>query len=145
MTICDATIFTKLADHINEGKENPEVVTLQEMVARMLEISPDEISVDSINPQVIVTNKNKYYGAINIYNENCIEQVQKLLNARSFYVLPSSVHEVICISTNDIEVNDLLKMVTEVNFAGVSPEERLGNFVLYYDGNTKQLTKIAEG
>lgn len=84
------------------------------------------------------------FGAINIYNENCIKQVQEILGTKDFYVLPSSIHEVICVPTEGVEIDDLLKMVTEINQTQVHPEEWLGDFVLYYDEETRQLVKVAE-
>lgn len=143
ITVFDATIFTHLADHLNEGRENPEVMTMREIMAalmdeELLEDIPDE------PVQVIVTNEARMFGAINIYNEDCIKQVQEKLHAKNFYVLPSSIHEVICVPTEEIEIDDLLKMVTEINQTNVKPEERLGDFVLYYDGDTRQLVKVAE-
>lgn len=139
----DVTIFTRLAEHLTEGKENPKVTTMREMMAalmgeELLEDIPDE------PVQVIVTNEANMFGAINIYDEDCIKQVQKKLHANNFYVLPSSIHEVICIPTEEIEIDDLLTMVTEINETQVRLEERLGNFVLYYDEDAKQLVKVAE-
>ena len=143
ITVFDATIFTLLANHLTEGKENPKVITMREIMAalmneELLEDIPDEPI------QVIVTNEANRFGAINIYNEDCIRQVQEKLNANNFYVLPSSKHEVICVPTEGIEINDLLTMVTEINQTQVREEDRLGDFVLYYDGDTRQLVKIAE-
>jgi len=34
-------------------------------------------------------------------------------------------------------------MVTEINQAQVAVEDQLGDFVLYYDGDTRQLVKVA--
>lgn len=143
ITVFDATIFTLLADHLNEGRQNPAVITMREIMAalmseELLEDIPDE------PVQVIVTNEARMFGAINVYNEDCIRQVQEKLHANNFYVLPSSKHEVICVPTDGIEVNDLLTMVTEINQTQVKEEDRLGDFVLYYDGDTKQLVKVAE-
>lgn len=142
ITIFDSTIFTLLADHLNEGRENPKITTMQEIMAvlmgeEMLESIPDEPI------QVIVTNEANRFGAINIYNEDCIRQVQEKLHANNFYVLPSSKHEVICVPTEGIEINDLLTMVTEINATQVAIEDQLGDFVLYYNGDTRQLVKVA--
>ena len=143
ITVFDATIFTLLADHLNEGRQNPEVTTMREiMMALMGEELLEDIPDEPV--QVIVTNEARMFGAINIYNEDCIRQVQEKLHANNFYVLPSSKHEVICVPTDGIEVNDLLTMVTEINQTQVKEEDRLGDFVLYYDGDTRQLVKIAE-
>ncbi len=143
IAVFDATIFTHLADHLNEGRQNPVVITMREIMAalmgeELLEDIPDEPI------QVIVTNEANRFGAVNIYNEDCIRQVQEKLHANNFYVLPSSKHEVICIPTEGIEINDLLTMVTEINQTQVREENRLGDFVLYYDGDTRQLVKVAE-
>lgn len=143
IAVFDATIFTHLTDHLHEGRQNPVVITMREIMAalmdeELLEDIPDEPI------QVIVTNEANRFGAINIYNEDCIKQVQQKLHANNFYVLPSSKHEVICVPTEGIEINDLLTMVTEINQTQVREENRLGNFVLYYDGDTRQLVKIAE-
>lgn len=143
ITVFDATIFTLLADHLNEGRQNPEVITMKEIImALMGEESLKDIPDEPV--QVIVTNETRMFGAINIYNEDCIRQVQEKLHANNFYVLPSSKHEVICVPTDGIEIDDLLTMVTEINQTNVKPEEQLGDFVLYYDGDTRRLVKIAE-
>lgn len=143
ITIFDATIFTHLADHLNEGRQNPVVITMREIMAALMD---EELLKDIPDEpvQVIVTNEANRFGAINIYNEDCIRQVQEKLNANNFYVLPSSKHEVICVPAEGIEIDNLLTMVTEVNQTQVREEDRLGDFVLYYDGDTKQLVKVAE-
>lgn len=142
ITVFDATIFTHLADHFTEGRQNPEVISMREMMANMWGADIDSLPAEPA--QAIITNKERMFGAINIYDEDCIKQVQEILGTKNFYVLPSSIHEVICVPTEGIEIDDLLKMVTEVNQTQVRPEEQLGDFVLYYDGITRQLVKIAE-
>lgn len=143
ITVFDSAIFTMLADHLTEGKENPEVVTMREIMRALMGDAfndPDPNMPD----QVIVTNEAKRFGAINIYNEDCIRQVQEKLHTDNFYVLPSSKHEVICCPTEGIKIDDLLKMVTDINHTQVMEEDCLGDFVLYYDGDTRQLVKVAE-
>lgn len=142
ITVFDSTIFTMLADHFTQGRQNPEVISMREMMANMWGVDIDSLPAEPA--QAIVTNKERMFGAINIYSEDCIKQVQEILGTKNFYVLPSSIHEVICVPTERIEIDDLLAMVTEVNQTQVKEEERLGDFVLYYDGITKQLVKIAE-
>lgn len=143
ITVFDSTIFTALADHLNEGRQNPMVFTMREMMSRLM----DEESLKSIPEepvQVIVTNETCHFGAVNIYNEECIKQVQEKLHANNFYVLPSSKHEVICVPTEGMEIDALLEMVTDINQTQVMEEDRLGDFVLYYEGDTRQLVKVAK-
>lgn len=143
ITVFDSTIFTLLADHLHEGRQNPVVITMREIMATLMgEELLEDIQDEPV--QVIVTNEANRFGAVNIYNEDCIRQVQEKLHTNNFYVLPSSKHEVICCPTEGIEIDDLLTMVTEINQTQVREENRLGDFVLYYDGDTKQLVKVAE-
>ena len=142
ITVFDSTIFTLLADHLNEGRENPKVATMREMMTALMGEAFNDPDPD-MPDQVIVTNEANRFGAVNIYSEDCIKQVQKKLHANNFYVLPSSKHEVICVPTEGIEIDDLLKMVTEINQTQVAVEDQLGDFVLYYDGDTRQLVKVA--
>lgn len=143
ITVFDSTIFTMLADHLNEGRQNPMVFTMREMMSRLMgEEALESIPEESV--QIIVTNEASHFGAVNIYSEDCIKQVQEKLHANNFYVLPSSKHEVICVPTEGVEIDDLLKMVTEINQTQVRDEDRLGDFVLYYDEDIRQLVKVAE-
>lgn len=142
ITVFDSTIFTALADHLNEGRQNPMVFTMREMMSQLMgEEALESIPEEPV--QVIVTNEARYFGAVNIYSEDCIKQVQEKLHANNFYVLPSSKHEVICVPTEGMEIDVLLEMVTDINQTQVMKEDRLGNFVLYYDGDTRQLVKVA--
>lgn len=141
ITVFDSTIFTMLADHLTKGRQDPEVFSMREMMAKMLGVNINSLPAKPV--QAIVTNKEKMFGAINIYSEDCIKQVQEKLHANNFYVLPSSKHEVICVPTEGMEIDALLEMVTDINQTQVMEEDRLGDFVLYYDGDTRQLVKVA--
>lgn len=72
----------------------------------------DTIIEDEIN-DVIISNEKLYYGAIFILNKEIQEMLYRKLG--DFYILPSSVHEVICISKNNIDKAYLLEIVRQVN------------------------------
>ena len=56
----------------------------------------------------------------------------------SYFVLPSSIHEVIAIPTTlGSNYRDLERMVREVNEMAVAPEDQLTNSVYRYDSKTK--------
>lgn len=51
-----------------------------------------------------------------------------------FYILPSSIHEILLVPDNgDKAADDLRDMVREVNATQVSPEEKLTDNVYHYD------------
>lgn len=72
-------------------------------------------------------------GACAICYPGFLDRVANELDG-DFFVLPSSIHEVLILPDNGIfERADLENMVHEVNRAEVAPEERLSDFVYHYD------------
>ncbi len=56
----------------------------------------------------------------------------------SFFILPSSIHEVLIIpDTGEFTLENLEKMVREVNATTVSPEDKLTDSVYHYDSKNK--------
>ena len=94
-------------------------------------------------PMWIVTNEKGINGAVNmLYDENLQGLAQKL--GDDLYILPSSVHEVICIPASMGDPKELAEMVQEVNANVVSLEERLSNQVYHYDKDLRKLTMATD-
>lgn len=61
-----------------------------------------------------------------------------------FYILPSSIHEILLVPDNgDKTADDLRDMVREVNATQVSPEEKLTDNVYHYDSK-EHIFELAE-
>lgn len=89
---------------------------------------------------IIVTNTQRYFGAMEIFNSNVINKLRDFFK-EDFYILPSSVHEVITVSKSFVEdKSDLLKMVVTVNKTEVKERDRLGDFVLFYNYEKDTIT-----
>lgn len=92
---------------------------------------------DPLNQLKIITNENKTYGASAILYAYGLP--------REFYMIPSSVHEVIIIPANnmmDCDVRGLTDMVQYVNLTEVEPEDVLANHAYHcIDG----MWEIVEG
>ena len=58
---------------------------------------------------------------------------------QTFYILPSSTHEVIAISSNFGEPEELAEMVYEINMDQVDINDRLSNQVYHYDKDLRTL------
>ena len=56
------------------------------------------------------------------------------------YILPSSVHEVIAVSVEMGEPEELAQMVSEINMDQVDISERLSNQVYHYDKDLRKIT-----
>ena len=91
----------------------------------------------------VITNEKGINGAVNmLYDENLHGLSEKL--GDDLYVLPSSVHEVICVPASMGTPEELQAMVQEVNMTAVSLEERLSNQVYHYDSNLRKLTMATD-
>ena len=85
----------------------------------------------------LATNSDALYGASVIAIPGFLDQAAEELGG-SFYILPSSVHEVLFLKNDQaMEVQDLENMVQEINESIVSPEEQLSDRVYHYDAQEK--------
>ena len=83
------------------------------------------------------------HGAGVIAYPNFFEDAAEKLGG-DFYVLPSSIHEVLLVRDNgEMSVNDLEDMVRSVNASEVRPEEQLTDHVYHYDAK-EHVFELAE-
>ena len=85
----------------------------------------------------LATNSEALYGASVIAIPGFLDQAAEKLGG-SFYILPSSVHEVLFLKNDQaMDVRELENMVQEINESIVSPEEQLSDRVYHYDAQGK--------
>lgn len=88
----------------------------------------------------VATNQNKTYGAASILYGGLLDAVAR--NLGSFYILPSSVHELIIIPQTFGNPEELKQMVKDINGSEVPEEEILSENCYCYDAGTQEF-KIA--
>lgn len=104
----------------------------------------DNLLRDNCSPvedmsMLILSNADKFFGATALFYADVKAQIADVTGG-SYYVLPSSVHEVIILPDNGtFDERELARMVQSVNANEVSPEEQLGNKVLYYNASMDRL------
>ena len=87
---------------------------------------------DDTIPIFVATNSKKINGAGVILYDGLLRTFAEKIGG-DFYILPSSVHEVIFVPANgDIDAKYLIQMVKEVNATEVSPDEVLSDNVYMY-------------
>lgn len=122
-------------------------VTVQTMTEVMREMfgsdgMPEEMaemmfSDMPLNQQMfIISNKSKVNGAASMFYEDTLSELADKIGT-SLYILPSSVHEVIAVSTDMGTPEALAGMVREVNGGQVAPEEQLSDHVYKFDAKAK--------
>lgn len=94
-------------------------------------------------PMFILTNQTKINGAAAMLYEGVLKHFAEE-KCRNFYILPSSVHEVILVPDSGRESASMMrKMVCEVNDTQVEKEEKLSDSVYYYDRIADAITRCA--
>ncbi len=125
------TIRNEHIDHINMdidemfkcAKQNSALEMESEPMHSVIEdiTGIDESDIDIPVQMLIVSNKNKVYGASAI-----LENLDKF--GDDYYLIPSSVHEWLIIDSQDVEDESALnEIVMQVNFTSVAMEEILSD------------------
>lgn len=98
-----------------------DIVPMDDMLASLMgSDAPTEINMDMF----VVSNTDRYLGAISV-----IKAHDKLKETfpEGYYVIPSSIHEVIVVSKDNIMYDALNNMICEVNATQLAPDEVLSN------------------
>ncbi len=104
-----------------------------EMVDAMTDVMP------SNQAMYVITNEQGINGAVSMLYEDKLHVLAEDLGT-DLYIMPSSVHEVIAVSSDMGDPEELAYMVTDINMNEVSLEDRLSNQVYHYDKDLRKLT-----
>lgn len=110
---------------------------LQEMMTQECpEKMPDAEQCGSFlagTPLWVLSNQKRVHGASCVLYPGLLKQLAER-EKKNFYILPSSIHEVILLPDGGKETPEHLKdMIAEVNRTQVAPEEVLSDSLYYYD------------
>lgn len=113
---------------------------LAELVAQMGDAAAEEAMDSSM---YVLLNESRCFGAAGILSEKVLQMCADRLKG-DFYLLPSSVHEMIVVPVKrEVSADDLKKMVTEINHEYVLPEERLCDDVFFCRYDERKIRKAA--
>ena len=83
----------------------------------------------------------KLNGASMLLSDRAMEMVRETVGD-DFFILPSSIHETLIVpKTDDMSLENLEKMVREVNATEVKPGERLSDHVYEYDAEERSIVR----
>ena len=131
----ESSVQEQIDSHITISEEMIEPI-IQEMLGK--------IYTESKGPKMYVAgNESKNFGAAVILYESCLEDFAKKIQS-DFYILPSSVHEVILIpvENEEDEVQKLKDMVYEVNHTELEMEEILSDSIYLYKRSESCIIKL---
>ena len=136
--ISNGTLFQ---DAVNNAAERLPVRfrTMAEVMSEMMGMPVPDSGPDLY----VLGNSSGQYGASVIYYPQVLEQIHEKIG--SFYMLPSSVHEWLCLpETAGPELAELEDMVRSINRTEVAPEEVLSDEVYHYNGSVMELARDYE-
>jgi len=113
----------------------PHLQNMVDVVAGMMD--PDDVErikkeLKDDHAMYVLSNIDRMYGATTIIYPGLLQNIGMQLK-KDFYVLPSSVHEVILVPAGeDTDGKELSEMVNEINKTQVSKEEILANHAYLY-------------
>ena len=128
----------------NAPELRPAVITgMSEVMAEMMGMDYDDMVEMGMAPAVddeqlyVATVPDKIHGAGIIAYQDFMDQAAERVGG-SFYILPSSLHEVLLVPDNgQMTLPELESMVREVNATQVAPEDKLTDSVYHYDAQAK--------
>ncbi len=92
------------------------------------------VSEDTCPTMVVISNQSQINGAGVMFNENTFQPVSEFLGS-SFAILPSSIHECICVPfSSEQDLQTFQEMVREINKTAVLPEDKLTDSVYVWNG-----------
>ena len=88
------------------------------------------------SPMTVLTTREQINGAGVIFCDGVLRKIREKIG--DFYILPSSVHEVLVVPVSEgIDREELEEMVKSVNAAEVAPEDQLADRVFLFDGTLR--------
>ena len=98
----------------------------------------NEYTVNENETVFVATNEMKYFGAGVILNNAFFSN--KVIE--DYYIIPSSVHEVLLIKKGEMDPEYLKETVKNVNKTTVKFNERLSDTIYYYDAKHRIITQL---
>lgn len=101
----------------------------------------EETFSDSI-PMYVLSNKRRVEGAACMLYPNLVQDFAEAIGS-SFYIIPSSVHELLLLPTTHLdESGEIKNMIKEINDTQVSAEEILSYSLYLYDKEERKIMKL---
>lgn len=145
--ITEAMLFEEAFKHLQ--KEDFHIKDIRTVIQEILGMDSEMVEEEQLETEegkptmYVMSNKDKLYGASGILCTEILNDFSEK-HQKNFFVLPSSLHELIFIADDGSVTKEYLKeMVEQVNEKCVDAEEKLSNSVYYYRREERKVEKIA--
>ena len=123
----------------NTEKSGFSVRTMNEVMYELMGVNPGPEIEEPDGPQMyVLTNVRKLHGANIMLYKEYLEIAAEKMNG-DFYIIPSSIHELIAVPVSAQGLEELREMVKAANDNQLAPEEILGYEVYRYNRETGEV------
>lgn len=123
----------------NTEKSGFSVRTMNEVMCELMGVNPGPEIEEPDGPQMyVLTNARKLHGANIMLYKEYLEIAAEKMNG-DFYIIPSSIHELIAVPVSAQGLEELREMVKAANDNQLAPEEILGYEVYRYNRETGEV------
>lgn len=123
----------------NTEKSGFSVRTMSEVMCELMGVNVGQEIEEPDGPQMyILTNARKLHGANIMLYKEYLEIAAEKMNG-DFYIIPSSIHELIAVPVSAQGLEELREMVKKANDNQLTPEEILGYEVYRYNRETGEV------
>ena len=104
----------------------------------------EPIAPEDVGSMYVLTNASGSLGAATMFYPDVKEKAADLIGG-DYYILPSSIHEVILVpDTLDVKAKDLCEMVKQANRTVVEDQDILSDSVYHYSKDEHRLDKVTQ-
>lgn len=97
-------------------KERPVLRSLEDMIrGEGKDLLTSNKDISGVNAPLVLTTENSHNGAKTLFFPGMIEKIQDILGAQSFYIIPSSVHEVLILPKDNTDPYNFVQMIGDAN------------------------------
>lgn len=127
---------------IAEKNAKYDVRPMQQVIAELMDQDVSELDIPEDEVMYVVTNTTKNRGAAGMFDFDLLRKTAEKLDS-DFYILPSSIHEVILVLEKEApSMQKLKELVGDVNQCHVKEEEFLSENVYFYSREAHQVTIV---
>lgn len=128
------TILDYLPEEFSDAKVDLQQVAKNNETLTGIIIHQEKVNIspEADEMMYIMSNTENVNGAAAIIDPNNMDLARSYMQD-DFYILPSSVHEVLLVKQNQMSVEELEDMVKTVNASAVALQDRLSDHVYKYD------------
>ncbi len=99
----------------------------------------DEEAYNFANNMYVIKNHANFYGANAMLYEDILHNLAQKMDS-DLYIIPSSVHELIAVSAELVDLSDIARTVKAINATELLPEDKLSDNVYHYDKRLREIT-----